>query len=71
MEALAMMRRLYDFLPLSNQMVGVRRASSDPRDRAEEMLNTVVPSNSKIPYNMSTVIKKVSHTTQEQLSVAE
>lgn len=58
-EALAMMRRLYDFLPLSNQMVGVRRASTDPRDRAEEMLNTVVPSNSKIPYNMSTVIKKV------------
>jgi len=58
-EALAMMRRLYDFLPLSNQMVGVRRASTDPRERAEEMLNTVVPSNSKTPYNMKTVIKKV------------
>jgi len=58
-EALAMMRRLYDFLPLSNQMVGVRRESTDPRERAEEMLNTVVPSNSQLPYNMSTVIRKV------------
>eukprot|EP00658_Telonema_sp_P-2_P043838 TRINITY_DN3171_c0_g1_i5.p1 TRINITY_DN3171_c0_g1~~TRINITY_DN3171_c0_g1_i5.p1 ORF type:complete len:477 (+),score=125.07 TRINITY_DN3171_c0_g1_i5:52-1482(+) len=58
-EALSTMRRLFDFLPLSNQQKTVHRASTDPRDRAEESLNTVVPADSSTPYNMKTVISKV------------
>jgi len=59
MEALSTMRRLFDFLPLSNQMKSVARECSDPRERAEQSLNTIVPSDSSKPYNMKTVISKV------------
>jgi len=60
MEALAEIRRLFDFLPLNNQSgVPVRPFFDDP-DRTDESLNTIVPENPNIPYNMHELIEKVA-----------
>ena len=54
------MRRLFDFLPLNNKKELLpRREWTDPRDREEEALNYIVPSDSTQPYDMTTVIEKV------------
>jgi propionyl-CoA carboxylase beta subunit len=58
-EALSEIRRLYDFLPLNNRAKPPVRKTSDPKDRVEKSLDTVVPSNPKKPYDMHEVILKV------------
>jgi len=58
-EALTEMRRLFDFLPLSNSHEQTKRTCTDPRDRAEEALNYIVPDDSSKPYDMMSVISKV------------
>ena len=42
-EALLMLRRLYNYLPLSNREKAPVRKSGDPADRAERSLDTLVP----------------------------
>jgi propionyl-CoA carboxylase beta chain len=58
-EALAELRRLIDFLPLSNQTGVPEQPSHDVRDRVEESLDTLVPDNPNMPYNMMELVTKM------------
>ncbi|HVH04211.1 MAG TPA: acyl-CoA carboxylase subunit beta [Amaricoccus sp.] len=58
--ALTEVRRLVDFLPLSNRdRVPVRPFFDDPA-RAEESLDTLIPANPNTPYDMKELIAKVA-----------
>ncbi|MEJ7137037.1 acyl-CoA carboxylase subunit beta [Amphibiibacter pelophylacis] len=57
-EALLMLRRLYNYLPLSNREKAPVRPSADPIDRAERSLDTLVPDNPNLPYDMKELILK-------------
>lgn len=57
-EALLMLRRLYNYLPLNNREKAPVRQSGDPADRAELSLNTLVPENPNKPYDMKELILK-------------
>ncbi|MGQ9723773.1 MAG: acyl-CoA carboxylase subunit beta [Tepidimonas sp.] len=57
-EALLMVRRLFNYLPLSNRDQAPVRASDDPIDRAERSLDTLVPDNPTKPYDMKELILK-------------
>ncbi|HWD67263.1 MAG TPA: acyl-CoA carboxylase subunit beta [Caulobacteraceae bacterium] len=59
LEALTQVRRLVDFLPLSNRVPRPIRESFDDPDRAEASLDTLVPANPNKPYNMKELIEKV------------
>lgn len=59
-EAMAEVRRLVDFLPLNNrEPVPVRPFFDDP-DRAETSLDTLIPDNPNMPYDMKELIVKVA-----------
>lgn len=58
-EALLQVRRLMNFLPLSNKTGVPVRPTSDPADRVEMALNTVVPENANKAYNMKEVLERV------------
>ncbi|MBS0343701.1 MAG: acyl-CoA carboxylase subunit beta, partial [Proteobacteria bacterium] len=58
-EALMMLRRLYNYLPLNNREKPPVRPSGDPADRAEMSLDTLVPDNPNKPYDMKELITKV------------
>ena len=58
-EALIELRRFVDFLPGSNRAAGPVRRASDPRERAEPSLDTLVPANPNKPYDMKELIGKV------------
>lgn len=58
-EALMQTRRLFNFLPLSNASGVPVRPTSDPADRVEMSLNTLVPENPGRPYNMKELIERV------------
>ena len=58
-EALLELRRFIDFLPASNRAEPPRRPTSDPRERAEPSLDTLVPDNPNKPYDMKELILKV------------
>jgi propionyl-CoA carboxylase beta chain len=58
-EALLQTRRLVDFLPASNRQKPPTRPNSDPADRVEPSLDTLVPANANKPYDMKELILKV------------
>jgi propionyl-CoA carboxylase beta chain len=58
-EALLQTRRLVDFLPASNRQKPPIRPNSDPADRVEPSLDTLVPANANKPYDMKELILKV------------
>ncbi len=58
-EALLMLRRFFDFLPLNNRERPPRRAGGDPADRVDLSLDTLVPVNPNKPYDMKELIVKV------------
>jgi propionyl-CoA carboxylase beta chain len=58
-EALLMLRRLYNYLPLSNREKAPVRPSGDPADRVIESLDTLVPDNANKAYDMKELITKV------------
>jgi propionyl-CoA carboxylase beta chain len=58
-EALLQLRRLLDFLPSSNRAKAPARRTSDPADREEPSLDTLVPANANQPYDMHELITKV------------
>ena len=58
-EALLETRRFIDFLPPSNREQPPTRPTSDPVDRAEPSLDTLVPANPNKPYDMKELIEKV------------
>ncbi len=58
-EALLMLRRLYNYLPLSNREKAPVRPSGDPADRIDMSLDTLVPENPNKAYDMHELITKV------------
>jgi propionyl-CoA carboxylase beta chain len=58
-EALLMVRRMYNYLPLNNKEKAPFRDSDDPTDRLEPSLDTLVPSNPNQPYDMHELILKM------------
>ncbi len=59
LEALTQVRRLIDFLPLSNRETQPHRESYDDAEREDRSLDTLVPSNPNKPYDMKELILKV------------
>jgi propionyl-CoA carboxylase beta chain len=59
-ECLLLMRELFSFLPSNNLEDVPKRATSDPPNRAEPMLNTLVPVESNIPYDIKDIIHAVA-----------
>jgi propionyl-CoA carboxylase beta chain len=59
LEALTQVRRLVDFLPLSNREKPPVRESFDDPDRQEPSLDSLVPANPNKPYDMKELIYKV------------
>ncbi len=57
-EALMMLRRLYNYLPLNNREKPPVRPSNDPADRMDPSLDTLVPDNPNKPYDMKELILK-------------
>ncbi len=58
-EALAELRRLIDFLPLSNRSGVPERPSFDVRDRTELSLDTLIPDNPNMSYDMYELVLKI------------
>ena len=59
-EAILELRRLFDFLPLSNREQPPHRPSNDDVLRVEPALDTLVPANSNRPYDIKELIEKVA-----------
>ena len=59
-ECLAMIRELMSFLPLNNLDDPPRRATSDPITRADAALDTLVPADPMLPYDIKDVIHSVA-----------
>ena len=59
-EAIAETRRLIDFLPLSNREKAPVRPFFDEVDRIEESLDTLIPANPNMPYDMKELITKIA-----------
>src|SRR5882724_9242650 len=58
-ECLSMLRELLSFLPSNNLDDPPRKACSDPADRADVALDTIVPAQSNQPYDIKDVIHAV------------
>ncbi|MDX2274907.1 MAG: acyl-CoA carboxylase subunit beta [Hyphomonadaceae bacterium] len=58
-ETLTQMRRLIDFLPLSNREKPPTRPHYDRLDREDESLDRLIPDNPNKPYDMKELIEKV------------
>src|SRR5438876_10802052 len=58
-ECLSMIRELLSFIPSNNLDDPPRRECSDPADRADAELDTIVPSESNKPYDIKDVITRV------------
>ena len=58
-ECLSMVRELLSFIPSNNMEDPPRKASNDPIDRAEAMLDTLIPDQSNRPYDIKEVIHAV------------
>jgi len=58
-ECLRMIRELLAYLPQNNREDPPRRATSDPIERMDRALDTIVPGESSLPYDMKDVIRRV------------
>ena len=58
-EALLMMRRFFNYLPLNNRQKPPVLATSDPAERVEASLDTLVPDSPNKPYEIKELIHKV------------
>ncbi|MEO0387900.1 MAG: acyl-CoA carboxylase subunit beta [Pseudomonadota bacterium] len=59
-ETLLEVRRLFDFLPLSNRTAPPTRPVFDAPDRVEMSLDTLIPDNPNTPYDMRELILKLA-----------
>src|SRR5919112_3999370 len=59
-DALLATREFFDFLPLSNRREDPSRPCTDPWDRREDSLDTLVPPSAATPYDMHELIRKVA-----------
>ena len=58
-QVLLMTRRFFNFLPLSNRHKPPHRDTTDDQGRAEPSLDTLIPDNPNLPYDMKELIFKV------------
>ena len=58
-ECLRMIRELLSYLPQNNREDPPRRATSDPADRMDAALDSIVPAESNQPYDIKDVIHRV------------
>jgi propionyl-CoA carboxylase beta chain len=58
-ECIQMIRELMSFLPQNNREDAPRRECTDPTDRADPELDTLVPVEPNIPYDMKELIRRV------------
>jgi propionyl-CoA carboxylase beta chain len=58
-ECLRMIRELLGYLPRNNREDPPRRSTSDPEDRMDAALDTLVPQDSSLPYDVKEVIHRV------------
>jgi propionyl-CoA carboxylase beta chain len=58
-ECLSMVRELFSFMPSNNLEDAPRKDCTDPIDRADEALDTIVPVESNKPYDIKDVITRV------------
>ncbi|MFS0737824.1 acyl-CoA carboxylase subunit beta [Sphingomonas sp. 1P06PA] len=58
-EALLATRDFFDFLPLSNRTEIPERPTTDPWDRIDPSLDTLIPDSANKPYDMRELIRKV------------
>jgi len=58
-ECLSMIRELLSFMPSNNLEEPPRKPCTDPVDRADAVLDTLVPAESNLPYDMKDVIQHV------------
>ncbi len=58
-ECLALIRELFSFIPSNNLDLPPRRSCTDPADRADEALDTMVPAESDKPYDIKDVVHAV------------
>ena len=58
-ECLRMIRELISYIPQNNRDDAPQAASNDPIDRADPALDTVVPGDSQVPYDMKDIIHRV------------
>jgi propionyl-CoA carboxylase beta chain len=58
-ECLSMVRELLSFIPSNNLEDPPRKACTDPIDRIDEKLDTLIPDQSNMPYDMKDVIHTV------------
>ena len=58
-ECLRMIRELLSYLPQNNREDPPRRATNDPPDRADAALDTIIPAESNLPYDIKDVIHRV------------
>ncbi len=57
-DALAMVRRFFNYLPLNNREKAPQRPSDDPPDRIDLSLDTLVPDHPNKPYDIKELITK-------------
>jgi propionyl-CoA carboxylase beta chain len=58
-DCLALLRELLSFIPANNLEDPPRRASSDPIERADAVLDAIVPAQSNLPYDMKEIIRRI------------
>jgi propionyl-CoA carboxylase beta chain len=58
-DALLMVRRMFNYLPLNNREKPPRRYTTDTADRLEKSLDTLIPDTPNKPYDMKELIGKV------------
>jgi len=59
-ECLAMVRELLSFLPSNNLDDPPQKPCTDPSDRADAALDSIVPEQSNLPYDMEDVIHRIA-----------
>src|SRR6188768_715772 len=59
-ECLLVMRELFSFIPSNNLEDVPKRQTSDPANRVEPSLNTLIPTESNIPYDIKDVIHAIA-----------
>jgi propionyl-CoA carboxylase beta subunit len=58
-ECLRMIRELVSYIPQNNREDAVAKGSSDPIDRIDASLDTAVPTDSHVPYDIKDIIHRV------------
>lgn len=58
-DCLRMIRRLMQYIPQNNRDLTVRKATTDPAERMDAALDTIVPEQSNVPYDIKDIIHRI------------